>query len=238
MKKAAFLIAAMLSVLSQPLAGGEYISYALMPQSTVLYAAGGAEICTLPATYFAVICGSESDGKLPVSYLDLSGYVQASSVTAVDYEPVTKFHTATATVDNDGMAVNLRSIPDKSEGVVVATVPASATLTLYGSRVGSEFFAGAGNVWQYVKYVEPHGSAYYGYIHSAQLLFSPVPPNVIEKVVHEDNRTVDETPSSIETGKTGRIILIAAMCVPAGVIMLFLFYRPDSARTPRHRQER
>ncbi len=32
--------------------------------------------------------------------------------------------------------------------------------------------------------------------------------------------------------------LSAALCVPAGVIMLVLFYRPESKRTPRHGMRR
>ncbi len=237
MKKATlFLSAALLSFFASPVRANDFVTYAYLPAPAILYDANGAEICTLPATYFTVLCGDSAEGKYPVSYLDLSGYLRSADVEIVDYEPVTKFPTLSATPRNDGMAVNLRDLPDQNEGKVLVSVPADATLTLYGGRTGSELFAGAGTLWQYVRYTDSRGISYHGYIYAPQLTCDPVVPNVIEKVVH-DVPTVSETEATLEWSNTSRMILIAAMCVPAGLIMLVLFYRPDCKRTPRHRKD-
>ncbi len=209
-----------------------YLSYAYLPAAAVLYDASGGMICSLPATYFTVIEGDASGGKYPVSYLDLYGYVYADKVEVVDYEPVTKFAALSARPYNDGMAVNLRDKPSRTDGKVLCSVPASATLTLYGPREGDELFAGAGTAWQYVRYDQP-GGPIYGYAYSPQLSCDAVQPNKIEKVERPDN-SPEVTDGSISLGKNASIAVAAAMCVPAGIIMLVLFYRPDSKRTPRH----
>ncbi len=236
MKTALYSLAALVLAALSPVAAvaQSFVAYAYLPSAALLYNAAGEEICALPATYFVVLCGDEQNGKFPVSYLDLSGYVSADTVETVDYEPVTKFPSLTARPRNDGMAVNLREIPDSETGKILAAVPHSATLTLYGARTGSELFAGAGNVWQYVRYNSPTGAALYGYIYSAQLSCDAVMPNVIEKVPRP-SAEADETQPSLSVTRAGNIALAAAMCVPAGFIMLILFYRPDSQRTPRHK---
>ncbi len=237
MKKAAlFLSAALLSLLSPASAGG-FVTYAYLPRAAVLYTAAGEAVCTLPATYFVLPEGSAAEGRYPVSYLDLRGYMVASDLEIVDYEPVTKFASLTARPQNDGMAVNLRSAPNVAADNVLAAVPADAVLTLYGGREGGELFAGAGKLWQYVRYDGADG-AVYGYIYAAQLKCDALQPNVIEKVQRPPEQTADETPAAVSLGNAGTVALIAAMCVPAGLLMLVLFYRPDSKRTPRHSRER
>lgn len=238
MKKATlFLTAALVSLLSPALSASSYVTYAYLPRAAVLYDVAGECICTLPATYFVLPEGSAAEGRYPVSYADLRGYVRYDELEIVDYEPVTKFASRTARPNNDGMAVNLRSAPNAGADTVIATVPAAATLTLYGGRDGSELFAGAGTLWQYVRYDGDSGSVY-GYIYAAQLQYDPVTPNVIEKVERPPAEEADETPSAVNVGKTGTVALIAAMCVPACLLMLVLFYRPNSKRTPRHAQEK
>lgn len=215
--------------------GTSYVTYAYLPHAAPLYDESGAVVCMLPATYFVLPGGSKQNGKLPVSYADISGYMLVSDIEIVDYEPVTKFAKLKAYPYNDGLSVNLRARPDPAEGAVLATVPASATLTLYGGREGSELFAGAGTLWQYVRYDGAQG-AVFGYIYAPQLRCDAVTPNTLEKVPRPDPPQNDVTlsPDTLSLSRAGNIALIAALCVPAGALMLVLFYRPDSKRTPRH----
>lgn len=248
MKKAALLFsAALLSLIwfvapargvARAQSASGFVTYALLPHDAILYDAAQQPVCLLPASYYVVPEGSTAEGVTPVQYLDLRGYVRTADLQIVDYEPVQKFADRHARPQNDGMAVNLRSLPDAQNGALLATVPASATLTLYGAREGSELFAGAGNLWQYVRYDGASGGALYGYVYAAQLSCDPLTPNSGEKVTPPAVEPIDESPASLSVNKAGTVALIAAMCVPAGVLMLVLFYRPDSKRTPRHARNR
>lgn len=235
MKKAAIIIcAALLGVVSPASSLSGYVTYAYLPNSAPLLDSAGEIICNLPASYFTVIEGDETNGKYPVSYLDLSGYILSQNLEITDYEPVTKFAALSARPDNDGMAVNLRDKPDSQNGKVLVSVPADATLTLYGGKEGNELFSGAGSLWQYVRY-NAGAITYYGYVYSAQLSCDAVKPNVIEKVERPAaDKPIEETPADINVSRIGNIILAVALCVPAVIIMLVLFYRSDSKRTPRH----
>ncbi len=235
MKKAAmFLYAAIVSLFPLAAQNGGFVTYAIFPSPAALYNEANEVICTLPATYYAVLCGEESDGKFPVSYLDLSGYVRTSDVSVVDYEPVVKFAALTAKPNNDGMAVNLRDKPHPQNGKILCSVPPDASLTLYGAREGGELFAGAGTLWQYVRYNSPDGGTFLGYVYSPQLVCDEVQPNSGEKVSRPAPDKPKETAPSLSLEKNGAIALAITLCVPAGIIMLVLFYRPDSKRTPRH----
>ncbi len=231
-KAAAILSTAVIWLFSFAASGESFVTYAKIKTDTALFNGSGEVICTLPATYFAVIDGEIQRGKYPVSYLDLSGYVNSADLEICDFEPVTKFAALTATPDNDGMAVNLRSVPSTSVGEVLTAVPNGASLTLYGGTTGSELFAGAGNEWKYVRYDSPSGKIY-GYVYAPQLNCDAVKPNVIE-AVPRPSQNVTETKGGINLTKPAAIAVAAAMCVPAGIIMLVLFYRPESKRTPRH----
>lgn len=238
-KAAAILLTALLFLFNPPVsarADETYVTYILLTRDTPLMSQSGDVVCILPATYFAVSEGDVSDGKYPVSYLDLRGYVSASDAQKVDYEPVTKFAVRTAKPNNDGMPVNVRSYPDQKNGEILCSVAHGSTLALYGSREGGELFAGAGNLWQYVKF-ESGGKTYYGYAYSPQLEFAPLEPNKIEKVPRPSSGA-SESDETFGFSATANIILAAALCVPAGIIMLVLFYRPESKRTPRHSRQR
>ena len=232
MKKAAITIYAALLAFIVPTFGTGYVTYARLNQNAVLYNGAGEIICTLPESYYAVICGEESAGAYPVSYLDLSGYIKSSDITPVNFEPVTKFASATVRPNNDGMPVNLRSKPTTSESVILCSVPPDSELTLYGSRNGDELFSGAGQEWQYVKYSSGNGDII-GYVYSPQLTSAVIPPNSGEAVV-KPSQQVTEQDAGLSLSRNGSIALAVLLSVPAGIIMLVLFYRPDSKRTARH----
>lgn len=208
-----------------------YVQYALLLCDTLLCEESGDPVCTLPATYFVTISRKEAQ-KCLVSFQDIEGYVSPLALEFVDYEPVTKFPYRTARVRNDGIAVNMRSKPTTQTGAVVAQVPQDAVLRLYGAREGEELYAGAGNVWQYVSYVSDGGSVY-GYVYSPLLVCDALSPNVIEKVPEPNASVRYEAQNPRFTG-VGKIVFITALCVPALIVTLYMFYRPESKRTPRH----
>lgn len=213
------------------------IQYAYLPESTVLYDASGAKVCSLPATYFVVIAGKESGGRYPVSYLDLEGFVTSGDVEIVDYEPVTKFPSLTAKPDNDGLPVNLRSSPATSRGEIVAAVPPDTVLTLYGSTDGEELFAGAGKQWKFVRY-DTARKALYGYVYAPQLKCDALTPNIIEKVEKKPDTGISITNPRFSLDTLSTAVMAIALCVPAGIIMIAAMHRPDSKRIPRHAPEK
>lgn len=208
------------------------MQYALLLADTPLCSVSGEPVCTLPATYFVVLEEAESGAqKYLVSFQDLEGYVAASAVECVDYEPVTKFPYRTARVNNDGLSVNMRATPTKT-GALVTQIPPDATLTLYGPREGDELYAGAGTTWLFVSYASNAARAY-GYVYAPLLTVPALSPNNIEKMP-EPTTDIDRTPTNPRFTDITKIAFIAALCVPAVIVVLIAFYRPESKRTPRH----
>lgn len=232
MKKAAILIYAALLTFVVPSYGASYVTYARLNSNAALYNGSGEIICVLPESYFAVICGEATDGAYPVSYKDISGYIKATDITLVDYEPVTKFASVTVRPNNDGLPVNLRSKPTTDGSVILCSVPPDSELILYGSRSGDELFVGAGNVWQYVRFSSSEGD-WTGYVYSPQLTAAVIPGNSGEAVTKPAEQT-GEQKANLTLTQNGSVALAVLLSIPAGIIMLVLFYRPDSKRTPRH----
>lgn len=207
------------------------MQYALLLSDTTLCSESGDPVCTLPATYFVTISKKGTETCL-VSFQDIEGYVSSDALEFVDYEPVTKYPYRTARVNNDGLSVNMRSKPSTQNSTVVAQIPQDAVLSVYGAREGDELYAGAGNVWQYVSYTSGSGSAY-GYVYSPLLVCDALSPNVIRKMPEPSASLTYETQNTRFTD-VGKIAFITALCVPALIVTLVMFYRPESKRTPRH----
>ena len=215
------------------LAQSSFVQYAYLPSDAALYDFKGTKVCTLPATYFVAVGGSESGGRYPVSYLDLDGFVLSSDVEIVDYEPVTKFPSLTCKPNSDGLPVNLRSAPATSRGEILAAVPHGSILTLYGGISGDEVYAGAGGEWKYVRY-DTAQKPIYGYIYAPQLKCDALSPNKIEKVEKKPSKGVNETGSDFSLNSLSATVMAIALCIPAGIIMIAAMHRPDSKRVPRH----
>ncbi len=208
-----------------------YVQYALLSHDTLLSTESGGPVCTLPATYFVTISEKGLQQCL-VSFQDIEGYVPLGALEFVDYEPVTKYPYRTARVSNDGLSVNMRSQPTTQNSTVVAQVPQDAVLNLYGAREGDELYAGAGNVWQYVSYVTNGGSVY-GYVYAPLLVCDALSPNVIQKMP-EPSAALEYEAQNPHFEGASKIAFITALCVPALIVVLIMFYRPESKRTPRH----
>lgn len=207
------------------------ITFFLMPAPTTLYNADLTPIVDLPAGYFVMQTesgeASAPDGFIAVAYDDLTGYVRADKVNAVDYRPVTKYETTVKfRCDNDGQPVNLRAAPNKS-AEILTVLNSSAEGHCYGSTSGDALITGAGALWYYVSY-----EGLRGYCYCAHVKVDATPPNIIEKEepIKPDTPTVteptdDEQPKKNMSTVTA-IIFIVALCIPVPFIMFYLFRKP------------
>ncbi len=201
------------------------LAFFLMPVQTPLFDAELNPVVFLPAGYFVLQTdGEQKDGYVCVIYDDITGYVKADAVTAVDYTPVTKYETTvTFTCDNDGQAVNLRAAPQRAAAVLTVLDP-SASGHAYGTITGDALIDGAGNTWYYV-----NAGGTRGYCYAAHVKVTPTPPNIIEKEPPDDEEPappVNAEPKNEFMNITTAIIFIVALCVPVPFIMFYLFRRP------------
>lgn len=202
-----------------------------MPAPTTLYNADLTPVVDLPAGYFVMQTEDESDAPAPegfihVAYDDLTGYVRADKVKAVDYRPVTKYETTVKfKCDNDGQPVNLRAAPSKS-AEILTVLGSTAEGHCYGAIAGDALIAGAGTQWYYVSYEGARG-----YCYCAHVKVDATPPNIIEKEPDIKPDTPTTTESSDEQPKNNMstvtaIIFIVALCIPVPFIMFYLFRKP------------
>lgn len=200
------------------------LTFFIMPANTVLFDSELAEVVTLPAGYFAVMCdGPTRDGYIYVGYDDLRGYVRASDVTKVDYTPVNKYEQSVCFYcDNDGQPVKLRDKPNKSANAVDLSADTSGHA--YGTVAGDTLISGAGNTWYYVKCGDK-----YGYVYSAHVRVDPTPPNIIEKEPPpQEDPPEEQDPPQEKSGMSAvaAVIFIVALCLPVPFVMYYLFKKP------------
>lgn len=86
-----------------------------------------------------------------------------------------------------------------------------------------------GGLWYYVRYTENDRSVY-GYVYSAQVAAEPVTENVIER---ETPAVADPVEEDGELGASAKIGVIAALTVPAVIVMLLIFRPAPKNRKPR-----
>ncbi|MCX4312632.1 MAG: SH3 domain-containing protein [Clostridia bacterium] len=207
------------------------LAFFIMPAPTTLYDADLNPIVTLPTGYFVLLRDAAPlDGYIAVAYDDLTGYVQSSSVTAVDYIPVNKYETKVKFVcDNDGQPVNLRAAPSKT-APVLTVLENAASGRCYGTVRGDTLIQGVGDTWYYV-----NANGLRGYCYSAHVRVDPTPPNVIEKeeepntpAVTDPEQPQDPQEPSAALPKYTAIIFIVVLCIPVPFIMFYLFKKPKS----------
>lgn len=198
-------------------------NFGYMNEDTMLYSDKECtkEIALLPATYFVIIL-SEEDGVYGVSYKDVSGFVK--NIEAVDFEPVTKYASASFSVRNDGYPAKLRADP-RSDAEVYTEMPNDAVGYYYGNVSGEELIEGI-DKWYFVSYNDGINT-YKGYVYSLQAAKTEILPNIIEKV----EKIEDEASASPSTDKID-YLLIALLCVPSVIIVLLIF--KDKDRKPRY----
>ncbi len=202
----------LLTLLTSP----QPFTYGYLPYGCTLYSDMQLTnpITTLPATYFVIILSE--DTAIRASYKDIVGFLDPASVEKVDYEPVTKFASASFTVDNDGYPVRLRSSPSK-DAPVISEIPSGASGYYYGDALGDALIEQVGNTWRYVSIGDPSGTKN-GYVYSSQVSVTDFAPNVIEKVEYNDKGEDLASPVS-----NTDFILIACLCVPSVLIMYVIF---------------
>ncbi len=215
-----------------PAAATDGVQYALLPEDTVLYAAaadGYVPMFTMPRTYFVILLSADKNGYTSASWLDVTGFVETAKVEAVDYTPVTKYPTRNLTAANDRNPVNIRSAPDHTADNIIGAIPDGASAAVYGETTGSELIPQVGGLWYYVRYTENDRSVY-GYVYSAQVAAEPVTENVIER---ETPAAADPVEEDGELGASAKIGVIAALTVPAVIVMLLIFRPAPKNRKPR-----
>lgn len=208
-------------------ANASAFEYGILGDSAILYSDSGMTMpkTTLPSTYFVIIIGDGGGDCYRVSYLDIDGYIAKSVVEPVDYEPKYKYASKGFSVANDGQGANIRSSPDHTRNNILTTLSSGSGGIYYGTVKGTSLIPEVGDLWYYVRYsTEPY---LYGYIYKSQISVEPIEANIIERLEPEQN---NETPSD-----TISYIIVAALTVPALIIMLFVFKKPSG--TPRDRSK-
>lgn len=234
MKRFIFLWAALLLCFPASIQAGAAPSvlYGYLGADTVLYTAtadGYAPLFVMPRTYFVAVYGEEKDGYLPVGWLDVTGYVRTADAEVVDYTPVNKYPSRTLTAANDLNPVHIRSAPDHQSAQVVGSIPDGKTAVIYGETDGSALIPQVGTKWYYVRYTADNSSVY-GYVYAAQVTAEALSDNVIER----ETPPISSVPEEDDTlGLYAKLGIIAALTVPAVVVMLVIF-RP----TPKSRKSR
>lgn len=201
--------------------------YALIGEGAILYndTQMSKAITTLPSGYFVIILGDGGEGSYRVSYLDIDGYISKGAVELVDYEPKYKYATATFSVNNDGQPANIRSTPDHTASNIVTSLSPNSGGIYYGTVQGTALIPEVGDLWYYVRYSsQPYR---YGYIYKSQVTVTPIEANVIERVE-------EETPTTQTPSEGISYVIVAALTIPAIIIMLFVFKKPSTA--PRDRK--
>lgn len=190
--------------------------FGYLPRECTLYSDSQLTepLTTLPATYFVIILDEGTSVK--ASYKDIVGYLEPTDVEKVDYEPVTKFASASFTVNNDGYPVKLRSFP-KSDSPVIGEIENGKSGYYYGNAEGDALIDKVGTMWHYVGFDDGNGIKC-GYVYSSQVSVTAFTPNIIEKVEHNDKG--EELTSPVNNND---FILIACLCVPSVLIMYIIF---------------
>lgn len=221
------ILYAILSVFYQPVtAKAQSVPYALINENCIMYLDSQllSPLFRLPPTYFVKILNEEED-TYKVSYLDCVGYVQASSVTIVDYTPANKFPTSLSTkVFNDGNTVTLRSSPSHLKDNTVKRISSGATVTFYGVREGTEQIKTLGNEWYYIKDTEGN----FGYVYNLYADKVVFPQN--DYTASEKSTAVSATASLSLSPQNGTVLIIA-LCIPATVLLIL------ALKTVRKRSE-
>ena len=197
-------------------------TYGYLATDTTLYSDPEClnPLTSLPATYFVMVLDEQAFYK--VSYKDISGYVRELEI--VDYEPVTKFATASFAVKNDGHPVKLRTEPSETAEVLIE-IPDGKSGYYYGDVHGSALIQQVGTKWHYIAYADGD-YRYRGYVYSSQVTVSEIEPNIIEKVEYNDEGEEQYSPPVNKPD----FILIACLCVPSVLIMYLVFRNKERPR--------
>lgn len=197
-------------------------------------------ITTLPETYFVIVAEKSSD-KTKVLYSDLEGYVDDDKLNYVDYEPVNKYATAKLSFSEDSGIpyVNIYSKPNANLSIStkLGDLQSSIKIDYYGTVEGASIDDTNNKTWYYVKFTT-QDTVTYGYIHKYTYIKAvPISANVVLKEMVKKEPSSTSTLADFDPDTVLTIILILALCIPAVLIMFYLFKKPDKKKTPRHYRE-
>lgn len=210
-------ILCLVSPVKTSVAYAEDLSYAQILSGATLYSdeALTLPITSLPETYFVLII-SEGDTVSRVSYLNLNGFIDNSTIERCDFTPKYKYAEATLTLTNDGGIINIRSAPDHTADNVSEKLTDGTTLEYYGSVTGSTQNQIIGDLWYAVRL----SGGKLGYVYSLYAVASPIPDNVIEA---EPEPEYDSPTQALVVDEQSSYFLIGALCMPVIVITYLLF---------------
>lgn len=194
--------------------------YAIIDEGCFLFADENLtqKTTSLPSTYFVTVLDKRDD-VYEVAFSSISGYVSASSVTLVDYEPKSKYPTLnTHKVYNDGNTVTLRDKPNHVSGESVLKLSDGETVTYFGCIEGSKQVEQLSSTWYYVRTNGENPT--YGYVYSLYFSPPPLPQNDTSPI---EAPTSGEINSSIEFSPNGKYVVIVALCIPVVILLYILF---------------
>ena len=210
------------------------LTYALIKEDAILYhgdAGGYSAVTSLPKNYFVVVTGEETEGYVPVSYLDIEGFVASQKLEFVDYEPKYKFaENNVLTATNDGHEVNVRLSPTSIYDNVIAELESGDSVYYYGKVNGQAQVGALGDEWYYVRF-NKGTSTVRGYIYTLYADALPIKENVIERVESPIENTPDDDYEQISEqsySDVREIVIIVSLCLPVLVVMYLIFHRPEN----------
>ena len=246
--KALYFILSALLLLSFPVPtlsakAEEAILYAEIIDETFLFSKSDeayTPVCTLPKSYFVQVIGEKQNGYFEATYDDLNGFVLSSAVSLCESEPTSKYHSASLVLFNDGHAVSVRSSPKHDEENLVASLPSFSAVDYYGTVEGSTQVEALGNKWYYIRF-DHGGEKKRGYVYSLYAEEAKIPENKTDwlPVVTEpitppetnepeadepetnESDAIENTATPLSPLREG--IIIAALCIPAVLIIYILF---------------
>lgn len=240
MKKCALLLLLIIAVVLLPSASKTAAAatkeYALIGDNCLLYRTADTSTALtnvyflLPADYFIEIVATEGEFYRCI-YDDLSGYIKKTTAAKVTYTPKSLYPVdQVLRLNNDGAAVNVRSVPEAAAEYIVGTIPAAAnSFKFYNYTTGAQIVP-AIDKWYYVSY--KNGDAVIrGYVYSAYVL--------VEKDIPENDTSAaviinpdGEDPAGEEKDplidKIMQIVVIVAIAIPAVFIVYLLFKKQKS----------
>lgn len=211
--------------------------YALIGEDCLLYRTADASATVsnvyflLPADYFVEITGSEGE-FYRCNYDDLSGYVKKTAASKVTYTPKSIYPAdQVLKLNNDGSAVNVRSVPEAAAEYIVGSIPASAgSFKFYNYTSGAQIVSTI-DKWYFVSF-KSGDAVIRGYVYSAYVL--------VEKDIPENDTSAaaiigpegEDPPKEDDllNDKIMQAVVVIAIAVPAIFIVYLLFKKQKNAR--------
>lgn len=193
----------------------------------------GEKLFLLPDTYYARI-NNLDDAYYYVTFNGVSGKVSKNVVSTTGYHTTALGTSTEMQIDSkyvEFVSINLKSQPNVASDNVIA-LPVTDSFTFIGQYPTSD------GMWYFVKY-----NQYCGYIRSERTSVPDIKIAAFRPEVEPTQNTPEtppqEKPDGISQffngleGNTLRVVVIAALAVPA-IIVIFVLFRPKKGRKEKY----